>query len=46
MALGREADAMDLLSDAVGIVIGLVIAATPLGGWARWLESLSQGQRR
>ena len=39
MSLGRSADARDLLADAVGIAIGLLLALTPLGGWARWLEA-------
>jgi VanZ family protein len=40
MRLGRHADVHDLYADAIGVAIGLVLALTPLGRWARWLESL------
>lgn len=40
MRLGRHADVRDLLADGVGIALGLALALTPLGRWARWLESL------
>jgi len=39
MSLGRHADLHDLLADGVGIAIGLALALTPLGLWARWLEA-------
>ena len=39
MPFGRHADSRDLLADGVGIAIGLALAFTPLGRWARWLES-------
>jgi VanZ family protein len=39
MSLGRSAELKDLLADAAGIGIGFVLALTPLGGWARWLEA-------
>jgi VanZ family protein len=39
MGLGREADWFDLLADTLGVVIGLVLALTPLGHWARWFEA-------
>jgi VanZ family protein len=42
LAWGRSADWLDLLADAVGVVIGLLLALTPLGRWARWLESLQR----
>jgi hypothetical protein len=38
MGLGRRADLLDLGADAIGIVGGLLLALTPLGRWARWLE--------
>lgn len=38
MHLGRNADARDLVANAVGISLGLLLAWTPLGMWARWLE--------
>jgi VanZ family protein len=40
MSQGRTADIMDLRADAIGIVLGLVLALTPAGRWARWLEAL------
>lgn len=40
MRMGRDADIHDLFADAVGIVLGLALALTPLGRWARWLENL------
>lgn len=39
MSFGRSADVWDLVADAAGIAIGLLLALTPLGGWARWLEA-------
>ena len=38
MGLGRRADLLDLCADAIGIAGGLLLALTPLGRWARWLE--------
>jgi len=40
MGLGREADLLDLAADGVGIVAGVVLAATPLGRWAEVIEDL------
>jgi VanZ family protein len=40
MGLGREADLLDLAADGVGIVAGVVLAATPLGRWAKVIEDL------
>jgi len=40
MRMGRNADVHDLFADAVGILLGLALALTPLGRWARWLENL------
>ena len=40
MGLGREADLLDLAADGVGIVVGLVLAVTPLGRWAKVIEDL------
>jgi VanZ family protein len=40
MRLGRHAELLDLLADGVGIVAGVLLAMTPLGHWADWLESL------
>jgi hypothetical protein len=40
MGWGRNGDWLDLRADGVGIALGLVLALTPLGRWARWLESV------
>jgi len=40
MGWGREADLLDLRADAIGIILGMLLAVTPLGRWARWLERL------
>lgn len=42
MGLGREADLHDLLADGVGVFIALLLALTPLGRWAMFIESLFQ----
>jgi VanZ family protein len=39
MGLGRQADLHDLGANALGIAAGLLLALTPLGRWAVWLES-------
>jgi VanZ family protein len=38
MHLGRDAEVVDLVADAVGVAAGLALALTPLGRWARVLE--------
>jgi hypothetical protein len=38
MGWGRSGDIKDLLADSVGIALGIGIAMTPLGRWARWVE--------
>ncbi len=40
MGVGRQADLLDLRADAIGIALGLILAATPIGRWAIWLESI------
>jgi VanZ family protein len=40
MRLGRHADLLDLLADSVGVVVGLLLALTPLGRWAGFIERL------
>lgn len=42
MGLGREADLYDLLADGSGVLVALLLALTPLGRWAVFLESLFQ----
>ena len=42
MGLGREADVMDLLANATGIVLGLLLAISPVGRWTRVAEDLLQ----
>jgi VanZ family protein len=39
MHLGRHAEWADLLADVVGSVLGLALAATPLGRWPSFMES-------
>jgi VanZ family protein len=40
MGMGRQADWNDVAADGSGIALGLLIAVTPLGRWARWFETL------
>ena len=42
MGLGREADVYDLLADGAGVLVALLLALTPLGRWAVFIESLFQ----
>ena len=47
MRLGRNGEVRDLIADALGMLLGLAVALTPLGQWARWFETLLlTGQRR
>jgi VanZ family protein len=39
MQWGRQGDVRDLGANALGIAAGLLLVLTPLGRWARWLES-------
>jgi VanZ family protein len=45
MGLGRDADVRDLLADALGITLGLLMAVSPLGRLAPWLEGKLFGVR-
>jgi VanZ family protein len=45
MSLGRQADFYDLWSNALGIGIGLLLAITPMGRFAPWLEARLTGTR-
>jgi VanZ family protein len=40
MRMGRHADLLDLVADSVGVVVGLLLALTPLGRWAGFIERL------
>jgi hypothetical protein len=40
MGLGRDAEWLDLVADAVGVALGLALVLTPLGRWVHWLEAL------
>ncbi|HUG72834.1 MAG TPA: VanZ family protein [Steroidobacteraceae bacterium] len=40
MGLGRHADLLDLVADTVGVVVGLLLALTPLGRWAGFIERM------
>lgn len=46
MGWGRSAEWSDLLADAVGVIAGLLLAATPLRGWVQWVESRVVRNRR
>lgn len=39
MGLGRDADILDWVADAVGIASALSLLYLGLGGWARWIEA-------
>lgn len=39
MKLGRQGDVNDLIADAIGVAVGIALALTPLGRWARWVEN-------
>jgi VanZ family protein len=39
MGMGRQGDWRDLAADALGVVIGLALALTPLGRCVRWFEA-------
>lgn len=46
MGLGRQADWHDVLANGVGALAGVLLALTPLGQWAHWVERLFRGGRR
>ena len=39
MQLGRSADVLDMLANAVGVLAGLLLALSLTGGWAQRVES-------
>jgi VanZ family protein len=40
MGLGRDADVVDWIADAVGIALALAALYLGLGAWTRWVEGL------
>jgi VanZ family protein len=40
MSLGRQAEFIDVLADAVGIALGVIVGRYWLGGWAQRVELL------
>lgn len=40
MRVGRDADVMDWVADAVGIAVALSVLYLGLGAWTRWVEGL------
>jgi VanZ family protein len=42
MGWGRHAELYDIAADAAGIATGLLLALTPVGRWASWLESMQR----
>lgn len=38
MGWGRSGDWLDLAADSIGIAVGIGLAYTPVGRWARWAE--------
>lgn len=40
MNWGRHADIHDVYADTAGIVVGVLVALTPIGRWPRWFEAL------
>lgn len=44
MRWGREGEVLDVAADAGGIIAGMLLALTPLGRWAFWIERLLPGK--
>jgi VanZ family protein len=44
MHLGRSAEALDMLANAVGVAAGLLLALVLTGGWAQRIESWLGGR--
>lgn len=40
MPWGRRAEWEDVIADGIGVAGGIIVALTPLGRWALWLERL------
>ncbi|HWL61330.1 MAG TPA: hypothetical protein VNQ32_00890 [Steroidobacteraceae bacterium] len=44
MRWGRQGELLDLAADGGGILVGMLLALTPLGRWASWMERLLLGK--
>jgi VanZ family protein len=44
MRRGREGEVLDVAADGCGIVVGMLLALTPLGRWAGGIERLLLGK--
>ena len=44
MRWGRDGEVLDLLADTGGILFGIMLALTPLGRWACWVERRLAGK--
>jgi VanZ family protein len=44
MRWGRDGEVLDLLADTGGILFGILLALTPLGRWAGWVERRLAGK--
>ncbi len=44
MRWGRRGELADVAADGGGIVLGMLLALTPLGRWASWMERLLLGK--
>jgi hypothetical protein len=40
MGLGRDADILDFVADAIGITVAMILLYLGLGAWTRWVEGL------
>lgn len=40
MGLGRDADILDFVADAIGITVAMILLYLGLGAWTRWIEGL------
>jgi len=44
MRWGRRGELTDVAADGCGILLGMLLALTPLGRWASWMERLLLGK--
>jgi VanZ family protein len=45
MAIGREADWLDMLANSTGVLVGVGLALLGLGNWMQWVERLFRLQK-